>query len=129
MSDIADPNIQKLVYTFLGQTLAELNQIDKHNLGGSSLKAVKTDPKNVFRVTGDTAQMQMPYVQDQPQASQQSMPQVSVPIAPPVNVVNAGLNIQPVASQNSSFQVEKGVKQQINIIINALNHIQSILHE
>lgn len=129
MSDTLDPNLQKLVYTFLGQTLAELNQLDKHNLGSSGLKAVKTDPKNVFRVTGDTAQMQMPYVQNQPQTSQESMPQVSVPMAPPANVVNAGLNIQPVASQNSSFQVEKGVKQQINVIINALNHIQSILHE
>ena len=53
MSNIQDPRIANIVYNFLGTTLAQLNEIDKHNVGGSSLKALKTDPKNVFRVNSD----------------------------------------------------------------------------
>ena len=60
MSQIQDPGLANLIYNFMGQTMAELNKIDKNNVGGSSLRALKTDPKNVFRVNADASMNMIP---------------------------------------------------------------------
>ena len=141
MSHIQDPQIANIVYNFLGNTLAQLNEIDKHNVGGSSLKALKTDPKNVFRVNADQGMALLPSdpvnllppVIQQPQTP--VIPQATVPAAPAVNVVNAGLNVSaPVPVQETIQQVihfTNGPKliPEFDKIISALTNIKNILNE
>lgn len=139
MSQIQDPAIANIVYNFLGNTLAQLNEIDKHNIGGSSLKALKTDPKNVFRVNYDQGMSLLPSepsnltppVFEQPQAQ----PQAPIHANPAVNVVNAGLNVSaPIPVQETIQQViqfKNGPKliPEFDKIITALTNIKNILNE
>jgi hypothetical protein len=134
MSQPLDPRIANVVYNFLGTTLAQLNEIDKNNLGSSSLKAVKTDPKNVFRLNTDSSMNLMPSDSINlalPPVDSQS--QATVVAAPSHNVVNAGINI---VSEQSPVQIQplkiKGageIKKQIDVIISALNVLKTYLNE
>lgn len=140
MSHIQDPNIANIVYNFLGNTLAQLNEIDKHNIGGSSLKALKTDPKNVFRVNTDQGMALLPSDPNSPLPAVQppampAIPQATVAAAPAANVVNAGINVQaPIPVKETIQQViqfTNGPKliPEIDNIITALTNIKNILNE
>jgi hypothetical protein len=133
MNQIPDPNIANIVYNFLGTTLAQLNEIDKHNVGGSSLKAVKTDPKNVFRVNADAGtellpdfpmSINPPQMAPQPPAMPmvQPHPQATTVAAPPEFVANAMV-------QSSIPIHDKRVGKEIDNIIIALTNIKNILNE
>lgn len=133
MNQIPDPNIANIVYNFLGTTLAQLNEIDKHNVGGSSLKAVKTDPKNVFRVNADAGTELLPDFQmpalaaqmtHQPSAAQmvQAHPQATAVAAAPDFVANIPL-------QSNIPIHDKRVGKEIDNIIIALTNIKNILNE
>ena len=130
MSQIPDPKIANIVYNFLGNTLAQLNEIDKHNVGGSSLKAVKTDPKNVFRVNADPGMNLVPNII--PQNQQPDAPAVNVPVpvthpvatavaAPPEYVQNA-------VKMDAHFR-DPRISGEIDKIINALNNIKTFFNE
>jgi len=140
MSQQIDPRIANVVYNFLGNTLAQLNEIDKNNLGSSSLKAVKTDPKNVFSMSHDASMNLMPAnMQVLPEPPQVQQPEMhSIPQA---TVVNAGLNIPhtiPVATlpvtppqPRVELQIKNSgdVKKEIDNIISALSNIKNLLDE
>ena len=134
MSQQLDPQIANVVYNFLGTTLAQLNEIDKNNLGSSSLKAVKTDPKNVFRRNADPSMNLLPSEAVNlapPPAPPQ--PQATVVAAPNHNVVNAGINVAPaqqvVEVQSIKINGANEIKKQIDVIINALNSMKTYLNE
>jgi len=133
MNQIPDPNIANIVYNFLGTTLAQLNEIDKHNVGGSSLKAVKTDPKNVFRVNADAGtellpdfpmSVNPPQMAPQPPviSTVQPHPQATTVAAPAEFVANAKV-------QSSIPIHDKRVGKEIDNIIIALTNIKNILNE
>ena len=134
MSQIQDPAIANIVYNFLGNTLAQLNEIDKHNIGGSSLKALKTDPKNVFRVNSDQGMSLLPSEPSNLTPPVFEQPQVPIHANPAVNVVNAGLNVSaPIPVQETIQQViqfKNGPKliPEFDKIITALTNIKNILN-
>jgi len=140
MSQQIDPRIANVVYNFLGNTLAQLNEIDKNNLGSSSLKAVKTNPKNVFSMSHDASMNllpnEMPVLPSAP-----PIQQPETQLIPQATVVNAGLNIPntiPVATlpvTPPQTRIELGiknsgdVKKEIENIISALSNIKNLLNE
>jgi len=135
MSQIQDPQIANIVYNFLGNTLAQLNEIDKHNVGGSSLKALKTDPKNVFRMNADPGMNLIP----NPIAEYQQPP-VPVPAAPSINVappvaapVATAVAAPPEYVQNAvkmdAHFRDPRISGEIDKIINALNNIKTFFNE
>lgn len=137
MSQPIDPRIANVVYNFLGTTLAQLNEIDKYNLGSNSLKAVKTDPKNVFRVSADASMNILP---SQPVETAPPpvvpQPQATVVAAPDHNVVNAGLNLNtpilvPATETKIHLQVKNSsqIKVEFDKIISALTNIKNLLDE
>ena len=132
MNQQLDPRIANVVYNFLGTTLAQLNEIDKNNLGSSSLKALKTDPKNVFRINADSSMNLMPSYPVET-APVPDMPAATVVAAPNQNVVNAGINVAPVQQspvvQTVGIKGAEGIKKQIDVIINALNILKTFLNE
>lgn len=144
MSQIQDPRLANLIYNFMGQTMAELNKIDKNNVGGSSLRALKTDPKNVFRVNADASMSMLPAppvnLAGSPPAVappiHQPIPQSTVPAAPAANVVNAGLNPfdsipMPTPQPRVELRVKNSgdVRKEIDNIVSALNNIKNLLDE
>ena len=135
MSQIQDPAIANIVYNFLGNTLAQLNEIDKHNIGGSSLKALKTDPKNVFRVNSDQGMSLLPSEPSNLTPPVFEQPQAPIHANPAVNVVNAGLNVSaPIPVQETIQQViqfKNGPKliPEFDKIITAFTNIKNILNE
>jgi len=134
MNQIPDPKIANIVYNFLGNTLAQLNEIDKHNVGGNSLKALKTDPKNVFRVNADSSFNLIPNEPAVvPPQNAPVAPQATVVAAPDVNVVNAGINATsvPTGQQHFVFQMKNSTQMKLEIdkIISALSNIKNILDE
>lgn len=137
MSQIPDPRIANIVYNFLGNTLAQLNEIDKNNLGSSSLKAVKTDPKNVFSMSHDMSMNLMPSAPlDMPPPVQQPsapvIPQATVVAAPAHTAVNAGINIQPepqIIVNKIQLKNASSIKEEVDKIITALSNIKNLLDE
>lgn len=137
MNNIQDPRIANIVYNFLGNTLAQLNEIDKHNVGGSSLKALKTDPKNVFRVNSDPslnlipeAPIHNPAPTPQPNIIPSSVPAVNLNPLPSISettVVAAPPDILKNINLNAS---DKGkITKEIDIIITALSNLKNIINE
>jgi len=138
MSEIQDPRLANLIYNFMGQTMAELNKIDKHNVGGSSLRALKTDPKNVFKVNTDASMNMIPSapggLPPVVASPQPVIPQATVPAAPPPNVVNAGINLntqieQPIIQNKIQLKNTNNIKNEFDKIISALNNIKNLLDE
>lgn len=138
MSQIPDPRIANIVYNFLGNTLAQLNEIDKNNLGSSSLKAVKTDPKNVFSMSHDMSMNLMPSApMDMPlppvqQPAAPAIPQATVVAAPAHNAVNAGINVQPepqIIVNKIQLKNAPSIKEEVDKIITALSNIKNLLDE
>lgn len=138
MSQIPDPQIANIVYNFLGNTLAQLNEIDKHNVGGSSLKALKTDPKKVFRVNADASFDLIPNeAQVLPPVQTAPPPPVAAPAtvvaAPNHNVVNAGINTIPAPTPQPRIEVvvnnSSEIKAEFDKIISALTNIRNLLNE
>jgi len=131
MSQIPDPRIANIVYNFLGNTLAQLNEIDKNNVGGSSLKALKTDPKNVFRVNADPGMDLIPEYH-QPPAPVPAAPSVNVapPVAAPVATAVAAPPeyVQNAVKMNAHFR-DPRISGEIDKIINALNNIKTFFNE
>lgn len=138
MSEIQDPRIANIVYNFLGTTLAQLNEIDKHNIGGSSLKALKTNPKDVFRVNYDPGTNLIPHAP--PQIAPQPPVQHAPPPSPPIsNSVAAGWD-QPQATAvaappefiknlNISDNNKNKISKEIDNIISSLSTLKNILNE
>lgn len=136
MSQQIDPRIANVVYNFLGTTLAQLNEIDKNNLGSSSLKALKTDPKNVFRVSGDSSMnlLPSPPVESESSLVAPALPQATVVAAPNPNVVNAGINlnhpVSPITIPSTlSVKNSNHIKVEFDKIISALTAIKNLLDE
>lgn len=138
MNQIPDPKIANIVYNFLGNTLAQLNEIDKHNVGGSSLKALKTDPKNVFRVNADSGVNLIPNETPiLPPVNDAPPPVVShatVVAAPNHNVVNPGINVHAsVAAPQPRIELvvnnSSEIKAEFDKIISALTNIRNLLNE
>ena len=133
MNQIPDPNIANIVYNFLGTTLAQLNEIDKHNVGGSSLKAVKTDPKNVFRVNADAGTELLPdspMSVNPPQMAPQPPVMPMVQPHPQATTVAAPAEFVANAKVQSSIPIhDKRVGKEIDNIIIALTNIKNILNE
>jgi hypothetical protein len=117
----------------LGSTMAQLKEIDKSIVGGSSNISSKLDVQRVL-------QSIQPVQQPQPPILQQHQPAVQQPalsFAPQATVVNAGMNIAvPVTSQATAeedpnqlvFDFTKKitpdtVNDKLDIIINKLNKI------
>ena len=130
MSQIPDPKIANIVYNFLGNTLAQLNEIDKHNVGGSSLKAVKTDPKNVFRVNADPGMNLVPNIIPQNQQPDAPAVNVPVPVTPPVATAVAAPPeyVQNAVKMDAHFR-DPRISGEIDKIINALNNIKTFFNE
>ena len=138
MNQIPDPKIANIVYNFLGNTLAQLNEIDKHNLSGNNLKAVKTDPKRVFSMSHDASMNLMPSFPAEPppvdqQPPVQTIPQATVVAAPAHNVVNAGINLEPTPQQITINKIQlknsATIKEEVDKIISALSNIKNLLDE
>lgn len=137
MSNIQDPRIANIVYNFLGTTLAQLNEIDKHNVGGSSLKALKTDPKNVFRVNSDPSLNLIPEA-----PLTQSLPPPP-PISPPPPIPAVNLNPESSIAQanvvaappdfvknlNLTSAVQTKITKEIDNIIISLSNLKTIINE
>ena len=138
MNQIPDPRIANIVYNFLGYTLAQLNEIDKNNLSGENLKALKTDPKRVFSMSKDASMDLMPALPPempppvQP-APVQHIPQATVVAAPSHNVVNAGMNVETAPQQIvvNKIQLKNSatIKEEVDKIISALSNIKNLLDE
>jgi hypothetical protein len=122
MNDISDPKIANIVYNFLGNTLAQLNEIDKHNIGGSSLKALKTDPKNVFRVNSDHSVNLIPNVTTPIPAAISVPPQATAVAAPPEFVQQA-------VTTSVINTKDPRIGGEIDKIIIALNNIKAFFNE
>lgn len=137
MNQIPDPRIANIVYNFLGNTLAQLNEIDKHNVGGSSLKALKTDPKNVFRVNADSSlnliPNETPVLPPVQAAPPPVAPQATVVAVPDHNVVNAGINAIPAPTPQPRIELvvnnSSEIKAEFDKIISALTNIRNLLNE
>lgn len=136
MSDISDPRIANIVYNFLGTTLAQLNEIDKHNIGGSSLKAVKTDPKNVFRVNSDSSVNLIPNIPHPASIPPENSPADPVnlrnahPIMPQATAVAAPPEFVQQAINNPAVSIkDPRISGEIEKIIVALNNIKSFFNE